>query len=194
MNNETYIVPEWDEFSRTWKLVAIVLAILLLLLWLLGFGPGGRHCDQGTPVAAADPAECAADATGASQAGSEEDFLNYTVPAYDFLDDATAERLYFAVSSYELPDNAGTVLNSVIENLNATADSVAVISGFHDASGDLTFNQRLAKNRAMAVRDQLVALGANPEKLVLEKPFSSTGSGSAEEARRVEVRLAQLTE
>ena len=45
------------------------------------------------------------------------------------------------------------------------------------------------KNRAKAMRAALQAEGIAPGRLVLRKPESTTGDGSNQEARRVEVRL-----
>ena len=66
----------------------------------------------------------------------------------------------------------------------------AVVSGFHDATGDAALNAELAKQRAFAVRDALKALGVAEDKIELKKPEETTASGSNAEARRVEVALA----
>jgi K(+)-stimulated pyrophosphate-energized sodium pump len=65
----------------------------------------------------------------------------------------------------------------------------AVISGFHDASGDAAKNAELAKQRAMAVRDALQGLGVGADKIELKKPEETTAGGPAELARRVEVSV-----
>ena len=65
----------------------------------------------------------------------------------------------------------------------------AVISGFHDATGDPKINEELAKLRAQTVRDVLLGLGVSADKVDLQKPAISAGSGNNAEARRVEVKL-----
>ena len=65
----------------------------------------------------------------------------------------------------------------------------AAISGFHDATGSVEQNAELAKQRAIAVREVLKALGASEEAIELRKPEVSTGTGTEAEARRVEVIL-----
>ncbi len=65
-------------------------------------------------------------------------------------------------------------------------------SGFHDPSGDPAINAELAKNRAKAVREALVARGGAAEHIVLRKPEQTAADGPAAEARRVELRLVQL--
>ena len=64
-----------------------------------------------------------------------------------------------------------------------------MISGFHDVTGDPVRNEELAKQRALAVRDALAALGIGEDKIDLRKPAVTTASGSNAEARRVEVHL-----
>ncbi|MFK7732076.1 MAG: OmpA family protein [Pseudomonadales bacterium] len=202
MSNETYVVPNWDGFSHIWKIVAIVLLILVLLLWLLGYGPGGRNCGTNVVAADADAEQCgitdnkgaviAAGAGAAGVAAADDDFLNYEVPAYGFVDNSEAQRLYFGLGSHALPEDSDGTLQSVIDALNENPETVAVVSGFHDPSGDLASNQRLAKNRAESVHAKLLAMGVAADRLVLEKPFSTTGTGTDQEARRVEVRLATL--
>ena len=65
----------------------------------------------------------------------------------------------------------------------------AVISGYHDTTGDPAKNEELSKQRAFAVRDALAALGIGEDKMELRKPADTTASGSNAEARRVEVTL-----
>ena len=64
-----------------------------------------------------------------------------------------------------------------------------MVSGFTDASGDPAKNAVLAKDRAMAVRDALKAAGIAEDKIELKKPETTTGTGDASSARRVEVAL-----
>ena len=46
-----------------------------------------------------------------------------------------------------------------------------------------------AKQRALSVRDALVAGGVAMERVKMRKPESTVGTGSAEEGRRVEIRV-----
>ncbi|EWS56236.1 proteobacterial sortase system OmpA family protein [Methylibium sp. T29] len=68
------------------------------------------------------------------------------------------------------------------------AGKKAVISGYHDATGDPDKNVELAKQRALAVRDALKAAGVAEDKIELKKP-EQLNAGDAAEARRVEVKL-----
>jgi outer membrane protein OmpA-like peptidoglycan-associated protein len=69
---------------------------------------------------------------------------------------------------------------------------MAVVSGFHDATGDAALNAELAKQRALAVRDALKGLGVAEDKIELKKPEETTATGSNAEARRVEVVLGGM--
>jgi outer membrane protein OmpA-like peptidoglycan-associated protein len=98
-------------------------------------------------------------------------------------------KFYFATAKADVAAGANEALVEVVK-LGAAGKSVRV-SGFHDATGDLAMNQELAKQRAIAVRDTLVALGVVAEKIELVKPEAMTGTGSNAEARRVEVVVVQ---
>jgi outer membrane protein OmpA-like peptidoglycan-associated protein len=63
------------------------------------------------------------------------------------------------------------------------------IAGYADASGSHAANVELAKRRAAAVRDALVANGVDPRRIRVAAPKDVTGSGTADEARRVDIRL-----
>jgi outer membrane protein OmpA-like peptidoglycan-associated protein len=66
-----------------------------------------------------------------------------------------------------------------------------VITGYADRTGNVAANADLAKKRAQSVRDELVALGVEPKRIVLAPPSDVTGSGSDEQARRVDVTMKQ---
>ena len=65
----------------------------------------------------------------------------------------------------------------------------AVVSGYHDTTGDPAQIDRLAKERAQTVQEVLVGLGVPAAKVRLEQPAVAAGSGNDAEARRVEVKL-----
>jgi outer membrane protein OmpA-like peptidoglycan-associated protein len=66
-----------------------------------------------------------------------------------------------------------------------------VITGYADKTGNVAANVDLAKKRAQSVRDELVALGVEGKRIVLAAPADVTGSGSDEQARRVDVTMKQ---
>ena len=96
-------------------------------------------------------------------------------------------KFYFASGSADLAPGAADALGDVVKGV--AAGQTAVISGYHDTTGDPAQNEELAKQRAFAVRDALKALGIGDDKLDLKKPEVTTATGSNAEARRVEVSL-----
>ena len=99
-------------------------------------------------------------------------------------------KFYFATAKADLAGGANEALADVVKGV--AEGKKAVVSGFHDATGDAALNAELAKQRAFAVRDALKALGVAEDKIELKKPEETTASGSNAEARRVEVALGAL--
>ncbi|KQP38953.1 OmpA family protein [Pseudorhodoferax sp. Leaf274] len=100
-----------------------------------------------------------------------------------------AATLYFGTGESALPAEAAPAIAAVAQALAAAPARKIVLSGFHDETGDAARNAELAKQRALSVRAALVAAGIDASRIALRKPEISTGSGSDQEARRVELRL-----
>jgi len=98
-------------------------------------------------------------------------------------------NFYFEVDQSELPVAREGSLESVVEYLKANPTAVATVSGFHDPTGDAAHNEELAKNRAMTVRDAMMAAGVPEAQIEMVKPIVTTGGGDLAEARRVEVAI-----
>jgi K(+)-stimulated pyrophosphate-energized sodium pump len=96
--------------------------------------------------------------------------------------------IYFDTGKASLPADGASLLAPAIAKAKAGTAKV-VISGFHDATGNLEQNQELAKQRAFAVRDAFKAAGVADDRFELKKPELTQGSGDNKEARRVEVRV-----
>lgn len=96
-------------------------------------------------------------------------------------------KFYFASGSSNLAPNADQVLAVVVEGIKQGRR--AVISGYHDHTGNAEVNAEISKNRALAVQNALLVLGVPAESIELRKPEASQGTGSDAEARRVEVVL-----
>ena len=151
-------------------LIKIINIVALLIVPLLSGGSA--------PVPAAKVE--AAPAVVAAPAAAEVDAASIKV-------ENGVVKFYFASGAATLAEGAPAALANVVKAVGE--GKVAVISGYHDASGDPAQNAELAKQRAFAVRDALKTLGVAEDKVELSKPAESTGSGSAAEARRVEVTL-----
>jgi outer membrane protein OmpA-like peptidoglycan-associated protein len=149
----------------------VVTLVVAGVVWF-GAYQGGKHAPAKAPAAAAvvAPAAPAADA----------DVASVKV-------DNGVVKFYFASAKADLATGANEALADVVKAV--AAGKKAVISGFHDSTGDLAKNEELAKLRAFAVRDALKGLGIAEDKVEFKKPEAMTGSGSNAEARRVEVTV-----
>ena len=96
-------------------------------------------------------------------------------------------NFYFASGSADLAPGAAEALAAVIQGVEGGRK--AVVSGFHDTTGDPAQNEQLATKRALTVRDVLTGLGVPAARVDLQKPAVTTGSGTDAQARRVEVKL-----
>lgn len=96
-------------------------------------------------------------------------------------------KFYFASGKAEVAAGAADALADVVKGV--AAGKKAVVSGFHDSTGDPARNAELAKERALAVRAALQALGVGEDRVELKKPEEMQASGPNAEARRVEVTI-----
>jgi len=99
--------------------------------------------------------------------------------------DANLAKLYFDVGSTTVKSDEA--IAGVLATLASDKATTARISGYHDASGNPDANEEIARARAETVMGLLVSRGVEPGRIVLDKPMLTTGDGSADEARRVEV-------
>lgn len=98
-------------------------------------------------------------------------------------------KFFFATAKADVAAGANEALADVVKGVGE--GKKAVISGFHDATGDAALNAELAKQRAVAVLEALKALGVAEDKVELKKPEQTTTTGTNAQARRVEVILVQ---
>jgi K(+)-stimulated pyrophosphate-energized sodium pump len=213
--NNTNTSAAWNSFRRVYWTIAVILAFLLLMSWIAGFGPGGRACKMPgmtssskaaraasatAPVAAAKPAASTPTAPAATTAATPPP-APPAAPAVAAAPPAAkpapaaavapppAAKLYFPPDKITLPQNTVAALLPVVEYLKANDGAKASVSGFHDATGRRARNEELALNRARAARGALEHAGIPRDRIVLQKPQATTGSGGAAEARRVEVAV-----
>ena len=104
---------------------------------------------------------------------------------------AARSVLYFGIGSSTLVGEQARGLTLLVATLDAQPRAKATISGYHSAAGELAANQQLAKDRAVKVRDAIVAAGISPARVVLDKPLQTEANLAGEDpaARRVEVTL-----
>lgn len=96
-------------------------------------------------------------------------------------------KFYFATGSSSLAAGGDAALAGIVSGVQQGRK--AVVSGFHDRTGNAQVNEEISKQRALAVRDALLALGVAEASIELRKPEVTEGSGDNAEARRVEVVL-----
>jgi cytochrome c oxidase subunit 2 len=100
-------------------------------------------------------------------------------------------RLHFDTARFDLPADAAARIAPIADWAKAGAAGKIGISGFHDRHGDAAANAVLARNRAAATRDALLAAGVAAERIVMVKPQETTGGGDDREARRVDIYPAR---
>jgi outer membrane protein OmpA-like peptidoglycan-associated protein len=98
-------------------------------------------------------------------------------------------RIYFEISSAELPAEAGGPIQTVKEKSEASPHDIVLISGYHDPSGNPEQNAALAMQRALAAKAALVAAGVPLERIRVRKPEVIPGDADLQEARRVDIRV-----
>jgi outer membrane protein OmpA-like peptidoglycan-associated protein len=86
-----------------------------------------------------------------------------------------------------LPADAARTLAPVIDAATRSAGIRFAVSGYHDRTGDPERNAELAKERAIAVRDALVAAGVPLDRVELSKPQVTAGGTDDTLARRVDI-------
>lgn len=181
-----------DEDSQQRFALGFLFALIALVVFtVVGFatanyGMGGATLqDSGLPVTQVEPAEAPAPAPGSTV--TSETVMVVVPEGASIQVVGGVVNFYFATGSADLAPRAAEALATVIQGIESGRR--AVISGFHDATGDPKINEELAKLRAQTVRDVLLGLGVSADKVDLQKPAVSAGSGNNAEARRVEVKL-----
>jgi len=102
--------------------------------------------------------------------------------------DTPAAKLYFDTGKADVPADAAKAVAPLVEQAKS-AKAKLQVSGYHDKTGDAAANAELAKKRAVAVQEMLVAAGVPGDLIVLAKPVETTGGANDPEARRVEVAI-----
>ncbi len=169
--------PPAETTSSLWRWL-LPLLIALLAIWLLSKVFGRREVP-------AEPTPPPAAAEAAPQPAPVEPAPADTTAVMG----APAATLYFDVGSADLPADSTGGLEPVVAYLKANPSTTAVVSGYHDPSGDAAANEELARNRALAVQNALEGAGVEAARIDLEKPVVPTGTGSPDDAGRVEVTV-----
>ena len=82
------------------------------------------------------------------------------------------------------------MLSDVIEYLKANASAKIEVTGYTDKAGNLAANMELAKQRAVGVRDALMAGGIAKDRITMKPPATVEAGGDPKQARRVDIKPA----
>jgi len=170
-----------DESQQNFILAFVLGLIALVILFVIGIVLYSRshNAAAATPVAAAAPATTVAVVT---------ETVTVVIPDCASIRVAGGVvNFYFATASADIAPGAAEALAIVLKGVES--GKKALVSGFHDTTGDPALNDDLAKRRDQTVRDVLVGLGCPPDKVQMERPAVTAGSGNDAQARRVEVKL-----
>ncbi|MBS0319839.1 MAG: DUF937 domain-containing protein [Proteobacteria bacterium] len=162
-----------SAFARWWPWLVVAIIVLYVLSRCMNAQKAPEPAPAPSPVAAPVPAAAPAPAA--------------TAPA---VPTALPAKIYFASGATTLSPDSQATVDAVAALVKADGGKVD-ITGYADATGDAAANAEIAKNRARAVRDALVAAGVAEANLNLAPPASFTGTGGDAEARRVEVSKAK---
>ena len=179
---ERYVAPPPpppEPKSSIWRWL-LPLLIALALLWLLSRCMGGKE-ETTTMAPAPTPAPAVVEPAPAP--------APEPMPAPVAEPEIPLANYYFDVDKFELPVAREGSLEAVIAYLQANPTAVASVSGYHDPTGDAAHNEELARKRAQAVKDAMMAAGVPESQIDMVKPIVTTGSGDLAEARRVEVAI-----
>ena len=168
-------VQNQDEGERTAFAVLIPL-IVLVVGFVVGLGIHKAKGPAPKPAAAVVAEPAPAPAPAPAEASDE---------ARVVVDNGVV-KFYFASGKADLAAGGKEALADAVQA--ALAGKKLSVSGFHDETGSPEQNAELAKQRALAVRDALVAAGVAEASVELKKPEVMM-AGSNAEARRVEVSV-----
>lgn len=155
---------------------------------------GGIRLAEGVPVTAkpyvppAPRAPVGRAASGASAGGTGTSAA--ALPAPYPAASPSAVSVYFPAGVATLDTGAQRTLRLAAAAYVGIGTRIAV-TGYADHTGNAQGNVDLAKRRAQAVRDELVKLGVEARRIELAPPVNVTGSGTDDQARRVDLRVQQ---
>jgi len=140
-------------YTRRARLIVGVLLVLLVLLWILGYGPNRTGCCSAPAPVAEVPAPVVAPAPAPTP----------SAPVVDCVALLKGVDVEFATGSAQLTDAGRASLDGAIACLGQGSYEVG---GHTDNSGNAQINQSLSLARAQAARSYLVEKGVAAERLV----------------------------
>jgi cytochrome c oxidase subunit 2 len=93
--------------------------------------------------------------------------------------------VFFEVGKFDIGDEGKKAIADAVAA--AGKDGKVALTGFTDKTGDPAANEELAKNRAKAVKEALLAAGLADGGIEMRPPEFITGSADDRAARRVDI-------
>lgn len=135
------------------------------------------------------PAEVkAARGGGAAEAPAAAPAATAAAPAAAPAAAALPASVYYDTNKAVVTADSKKTLDDVIGHLKANAGAKVEITGYTDKQGNLQNNMELAKNRAVGVRDALVAAGVAKDRINMKPPATVEAGGDPQQARRVDIK------
>jgi outer membrane protein OmpA-like peptidoglycan-associated protein len=187
-----------DDSNENGGLVAWVIGLAVTLAIAVAVLAGTAAFQSGPGTAASTSTSAtgtarsatgtAASTTGtAASAAAPAAGASFTAPGTAIAAAPLLARVLFNSGVSALPADAAKTLSPAIEAATRSAGIRLTVSGYHDKTGDPEKNAELAKERAIAVRDALVAAGVSLERVELRKPQLTEGGTDDTLARRVDI-------
>ncbi len=77
------------------------------------------------------------------------------------------DSVLFDFNSYQLKPEAKEMLRKIAKTLNQNPDTVIVVVGYTDSTGNFDYNVKLSEKRAEAVKNELVLNGVDPTRILV---------------------------
>ena len=170
-----------EDDGRGWILGVVFGVVALVIALAIGVSMHFKNVKNAGAAASANATASSTTGAAAGAAGAA------AADAASVKVENGVVKFYFASGKSEIAAGGKEALAEVVKAVGA--GKKAIVSGFHDATGDKAKNEELSKLRAFAVRDALKGLGVAEDKIELKKPEDMLATGSNAEARRVEVSI-----
>ena len=132
-------------------------------------GASGSSASSSTASGGSSDSSSSSSSSTSSSAASSESTTSTTTYSYD-TDPKTAlikvgDRVLFGYDSSELDDDDRSVLDNQAKFLNQNPSLKVTIEGHCDERGTREYNLALCEKRASAVKDYLISVGINSERV-----------------------------
>jgi len=181
------VVAETGRSPRRWWPWALLALVVLAAFPLLSSKPS---VEKATPTVDETASGGGSEASMASAPASTASAPMATTASAPASSAAGLAKVYFATGKADIDTDGQQAIKSAVDAVKSAGGSVDV-TGYTDKTGDLHANEELAKKRALAVKDALLAAGLADSQIHMKPPQSVTGGGNDKEARRVEIAPAQ---